>query len=317
VVSFQLVTPDGTSHFCSREENAELFWATVGGMGLTGFISQIEMKLTRVSSAYITQKTIKTSNLDETLDVFERFEPQYKYSVAWIDCLAEKQKLGRGIVIFGNNAEVSDLGKNLVHTPFSVAKDLQMSVEFDVPDSCLNKFSIGVFNNLYWSSHIGKEQERIVPYSRFFFPLDQLRSWNRLYGKKGFVQYQCVLPFEVGRENLIEMLELSASFGMSSFLCVLKRFGPEQGILSFPKSGYTITFDMPVQPELFDLLAKFDSILDRSSGRVYLAKDSYLNAQQFRRMYPNWQKWMDVKTRIDPHGKLRSNLSDRLGLTML
>jgi FAD/FMN-containing dehydrogenase len=317
IVSFQLITANGTNIFCSREENATLFWATVGGMGLTGFISQIEMKLERVESAYINQKTIKTRDLDETLEAFERLEPGYQYSVAWIDCLAKKQKLGRGIVIFGNSAEMNELNQKQYRQPFQVSNAFELSVDFEVPSYLMNKVSIGAFNEIFWSSHFGKEKECIVPYNRFFFPLDRVHSWNRLYGKKGFVQYQCVMPFDGGRENLIKMLEITARYGMSSFLCVLKRLGPEQGLLSFPKPGYTITFDMPVKPGLFDLIAEFDALLMQSDGRVYLAKDSYLNAQQFQRMYPKWDLWMDIKQKIDPSGILRSTLSDRLGLTGL
>jgi len=315
VVSFQLITANGTSIVCSREENATLFWATVGGMGLTGFISQIEMKLERVESAYIKQKIVKTKDLDETLEAFERLEPGFQYSVAWIDCLAKKQKLGRGIVIFGNSAEMNDLEPKQYRSPFRVGNNFELNVDFDVPSFIMNRLSISAFNEVFYASHFGKESESIVPYNRFFFPLDRVHSWNRLYGKNGFVQYQCVVPFGGGRENLVKMLEISARYGQSSFLCVLKRLGPEQGLLSFPKPGYTITFDMPVKPGLFDLIKEFDALLLQSEGRVYLAKDSYLNAEQFRRMYPKWDLWMDIKEKIDPSGRLRSTLSDRLGLT--
>jgi FAD/FMN-containing dehydrogenase len=314
VRSFKLKIASGETVECSRTKNADLFWATFGGMGLTGFVTEAEIKLQRVTTAYIKTHTIRTNNLDETLACFDKLESQYQYSVAWIDCLAANKALGRSIVMFGNHAELEDLKRAQLKNPFKIMAKRSISVFLDLPQFVMNRLSIGAFNQLFWSSHFQKERRRLVSYNPYFFPLDVLSSWNRLYGKKGFVQYQCVVPLKAGQENLKKMLELSAKHGMSSFLAVLKRFGPEQGLLSFPKPGYTLTLDMPVKDGLFEFIDELNQLVMQCDGRVYLAKDSYLTPEHFRSMYPNYSKWLKVKRAVDPQNLFSSALSERLEL---
>lgn len=313
VRSFNLLTANGDLINCSRAHEPDLFWATVGGMGLTGIIVDVELKLQRIASSYIKCRSIRTRNLSETLDCFSQLEPEFQYSVAWIDCLAGKSQLGRGIVMFGNHAELEDLNPSQRSQPFFVAGKQAINVPFDLPGFLLNRYSIGAFNQCFYWAHPARDRERLVPYEPYFFPLDRIRSWNRLYGKAGFVQYQCVVP--VGREGAIaKMLELSSQYGMSSFLAVLKRFGPERGLLSFPKAGVTLTLDMPVRPKLFELIARLNDVVLQSEGRVYLAKDSYLTAEHFRIMYPNYRRWLAIKSKVDPGYVFRSALAERLAL---
>jgi decaprenylphospho-beta-D-ribofuranose 2-oxidase len=313
--SFTLLKANGQLVKCSSSEEPDLFWATVGGMGLTGMIVEVELKLQKVSTSYITCRSIRTHNLRETLRCFAELEHEFQYSVAWIDCLAAKEKLGRGIVMFGNHAEPDDLDQNKARNPLALAGTSALSVPFDLPSFVLNRYSIGTFNQLFWSAHVARDRKRLVPYEPYFFPLDRIKSWNRLYGKAGFVQYQCVVP-PSAESAIAKMLELSAQYGMSSFLAVLKRFGPEVGLLSFPRAGITLTLDMPVRGQLFELIARLNDLVLNSGGRVYLAKDAYLTAEHFRRMYPNYERWLAIKTQVDPQNVFRSALSERLKLSI-
>jgi decaprenylphospho-beta-D-ribofuranose 2-oxidase len=313
VRSFTLLTAKGDTLTCSRTLEPDLFWATLGGMGLTGIIVDVELKLQPIATSYINCRSIRTRNLAETLDCFSELEPEFQYSVAWIDCLASKSQLGRGIVMFGNHAQLQDLNPALRSQPLAITTKQAVNVPFDLPGFLLNRYSIAAFNQCFYSAHVGKDRERLLAYEPYFFPLDRIRSWNRLYGANGFVQYQCVVP--TGREEAIaKMLELSAQYGMSSFLAVLKRFGPERGLLSFPQAGLTLTLDMPVRGRLFELIDRLNDLVLKNDGRVYLAKDSSLTAEHFRIMYPNYKRWLAIKSRFDPGYVFRSALAERLAL---
>ncbi len=314
VKSFKLLCANKQVVDCSQEKNSDLYWATIGGMGLTGIITEVELALQKVPTSYIKSLTVKAKNLDETLAVFDRFEPDYQYSAAWIDCLSAKNSLGRSVLFFGNHAQMSDLTPQQKSAPFLLPKSCQYEVMFDSPSQVLNKFSIAAFNQFYWMMHAKQFEEKVVNCLRFFFPLDKLRSWNRLYGKNGFVQYQCVLPLLAGRESLITLLQLLTVEKREVFLAVLKRFGAEKGLLSFPTPGYTLTLDMPVRDDLLPFITRLNQIVCNSGGRVYLAKDAYLTPQDFRSMYPNYPKWLAIKNKIDPDNLFRSALSDRLQL---
>lgn len=308
VVSLKLLKADGQIVKLSRTENSDLFWATVGGMGLTGIITEVELTLRPIKTAYIEAHSIKASNLDEAIALFDEYEAQYQYSVAWIDCLASGDKLGRSILTFGNFA--SEINKP---DPLQLKPKGRFRVRFDAPSGLLNRYSMGLFNNLYYGGQLAKQAHSIVDYDRFFYPLDFVSDWNRLYGKAGFVQYQCVLPPEVSREGLVKILSLCSQSGWGSFLAVLKRFGAGQGgYLSFPMPGYTLALDMPVKSGLWEFLDRLDVVVRELGGRVYLAKDARLSPETFRAMYPDYPKWLEVKSRVDPNNIFRSALSERL-----
>jgi FAD/FMN-containing dehydrogenase len=315
VKSFKLLCADGKVVNCSRQTNAELFGATLGGMGLTGFVMEAEILLQKISTASIRCKVIKTENLDDTLELFEQLESEYQYSVAWIDCLAAGKSQGRAIHFLGNHIGSDELSPKQRNELLASPRCSQMSVPFDAPSFLLNKYSIAAFNELFWLSHSGRTQESVIDCNKFFFPLDRLDQWNRLYGKRGFVQYQCVVPLNTGRETLKQILTLANENGKGSFLAVLKRFGAEQGYLSFPKPGFTLALDMPVDDSLAGFLNQLTEAVVASDGRVYLAKDAHLTPEQFRAMYPQYKQWQEIKQAVDPQNVFRSALSDRVGLT--
>lgn len=312
VSSFNLMVASGEIITCTREENRDIFWATVGGMGLTGVILEAELQLIPIETAYINNHNLKAKNLDEAIAIFDEYEPKYQYSVAWIDCLARGAALGRSIVMLGNHAKIGDL-KN-IKNPLELPPKKRFKVRFDLPSGLLNRYTMTAFNTLYYQIMLTKEIKKIVDYDTFFYPLDFLWDWNRMYGKKGFIQYQCVLPTEVSREGLVKILSLCGEKGWGSFLAVLKRFGKQEGWLSFPMPGYTLTLDMPVKLGLWEFLDELDQVVLEYGGRVYLAKDARLRGEVFREMYDNFDKWLEVKKRIDAKNYFTSAMSERLGI---
>jgi len=313
VRSFNLVLASGETITCSRTENSDCFWATVGGMGLTGMITEVEITLRRIPTAYIQGHHIKAKNIEEAIALFERYESDYQYSVAWIDCLASGAALGRSILMLGNHAQVADLSPNQRSQPLAVQPPRRFQVFFDPPNTLLNHTTVSLFNSLYFNRQRSREVHKMIDYDTFFYPLDFLWDWNRLYGKRGFVQYQCVIPQAVSREALTEMLTLYSQKGWGSFLAVLKRLGEQaSGWLSFPMAGYTLALDMPIQPGLWEFLAQLDDLVVRYGGRVYLAKDACLSAAAFRAMYPDFPQWLAVKSAIDPDNRFTSALAERL-----
>jgi decaprenylphospho-beta-D-ribofuranose 2-oxidase len=314
VRSFKLLCANGQLVDCSQENNTDLFWATAGGMGLTGLITEVEFALQKIPSSYIQSLTVKAKDLDEALAAFDRFEAGYQYSAAWIDCLSSNRSLGRSVLFFGNHAQLNDLTPQQKTAPFYLPVRADFEIMFDAPSHLLNKFSGRAFNEFYWMMHTNSQENKLVNCLGFFFPLDRLGSWNRLYGRKGFVQYQCVLPLLDGRESLIKLLQLLAQEKQDVFLAVLKRFGAEHGLLSFPKPGYTLTLDMPVTDSLFPFITRLNQVVCSSGGRVYLAKDAFLKPDEFRSMYPHYSQWLSIKNKIDPNNMFRSALSDRLNL---
>ncbi|MBX9685741.1 MAG: FAD-binding oxidoreductase [Candidatus Obscuribacterales bacterium] len=310
VNSFKIICADGEKLNCSRNENSELFHATAGGMGLTGLISELELSLLKVASPYVLVKKIRCKNLAETYEQIEANEKDYPYSVSWIDCLAAGSSLGRSILILGKHADKSlDAGE----TPTLEARQ-GITIPFDMPSWILNRYSIGSFNQLYYTVQEASGQEKVSHFNPYFYPLDFLADWNRLYGKAGFIQYQCALPQENSKAGLEEILTLSSKRGRSSFLAVLKKFGKAQGLLSFPIPGYTLTLDMPVKDGLFEFTKELDEIVLKHGGRIYLAKDACLSAENFRKMYPALPEWLAIKRGVDPKNRFSSSLAERLQL---
>ena len=311
VEELEMVLADGSYRRCSRDEGADLFWATLGGMGLTGFIYAAALRLKKVTSAYIAMRSIKTANLRETCQVFAETQDDHVYSVAWIDCLARGKKLGRSIVMLGDHLADAEEKYGLeLHSP------RQCNIPFHFPECALTPWSMRLFNTLYHGRQWRRQTSSIVHYDPFFYPLDRIGHWNRIYGRRGFLQYQCAVPFTDGVEVITDLLDRIAARGAGSFLAVLKTFGPQEGLLSFPMPGYTLTLDFPLRDErLIPFLHELNRQTLRAGGRVYLAKDAMLKGEDFAAMYPRLEEFERIKRTYDPERRFRSLQSDRLGLT--
>lgn len=309
---FDLVCADGIVRRCSRTENNELFEATIGGMGLTGLISRIAVRLRKVQSAYIQQQTFVAPNLAAAMELFDRHETA-TYSVAWIDCLAVGEAMGRSIVMLGEHATITDLPNDLQDDPFDFPRHKALGVPFAPPISPLNRLSIQAFNSLYYAAQKRKIGQSLSDYDSYFYPLDSIRDWNRIYGRRGFVQHQCVLPEERSREGLLELLQFISRHTQGSFLAVLKKFGKEEGPWSFPMAGYSLALDFPVNSNIESAYAALNEIVLRHAGRLYLAKDALMgrdfahgsdhrlaNFKRFREQHGMKQKFASVLSeRID------------------
>lgn len=311
VLALKLIMADSSEITCSASDKAQLFWATVGGMGLTGIIAEVTLKLIPIATAKMRVQHRPANNLQQLFELLESAELDDQYSVAWIDCLASGEHLGRGVAMFGHHASTQEYA---AANPLASKPKKKRALPFDFPPWVLNPLSIKLFNKLYFWKEGRKTAPFITDYDSYFYPLDALEKWNRMYGKRGFVQYQCVLPTTTALEGMTALLkELSAS-RRASFLAVLKRFGAEgKGLLSFPTAGYTLALDLPLRDKaLFSLLDKLDHITLQYGGRVYLAKDARISAESFRRMYPRFADWQKIKQLIDPQDRYSSSLSHRL-----
>lgn len=305
VISLELMLPDGNIVQCSREENRELFLATCGGMGLTGVIVSAEIRLRKIESAYIRQRTVKARNLEDIFKCFDQYS-DWTYSVAWTDCLAKGDDLGRSILMLGEHAD-----DGFLHMPGN--KKYSVPVEF--PGLTLNKHTVSLFNSLYYHKVLKKITDNQTTIDSFFYPLDALHNWNRIYGKKGFTQYQLVLPKEKSFEGLSRILTRIAESGLGSFLAVLKLLGPENdNYLSFPLEGYTLALDFKIEPRLFPLLDALDNIVLEYGGRIYLSKDVRLSREVFEQGYPRIDKFRAIRNQYGLKNKLQSRQSRRLGI---
>ena len=312
VRSFVLLTPDGAEHACSREENTDLFRATLGGIGLTGVILRARFQLMPISTAHIVRKRVRTPSFDETLEELARAERRHQYAVAWLDCLARGGRMGRGVVLKGDHAIPGDLPDS-IDTPLALPRTGEKPVPLDMPGGLLNSLTVAAFNEAYYRVNRTRDAT-LVPLQGFFYPLDGLAQWNRLYGKRGFAQYQATIPLDAP-QGLRALLEHLSSARRASFLAVLKTFGEAGGgMLSYPSPGFTLALDLPNRKGLVDFLHELDRIVLEHGGRTYLAKDSCMTAETFRKGYPQWEEFKAVKERVDPHNRLQSAMARRLGL---
>ncbi|GAB4406610.1 MAG: FAD-binding oxidoreductase [Bacteroidia bacterium] len=314
VLSFDLLTADGSVRRCSRDTHPALFQATAGGMGLTGLILSLTLQLRPVESSAIRMASIKARNLAEILDLFDA-SGEATYTVAWIDCLSRGNSLGRSILMQGEHATRDELPADRQATPFRPARRGSLTVPFDLPPFVLNNTSIRLFNQLYYHKQRARTVQRLVEYDPFFYPLDVIHHWNRIYGRRGFTQYQLVVPRAAGQQALPHILREIVGAGFGSFLSVLKLFGPQgSGLLSFPMEGYTLTLDFPITRRLFPFLDHLDHLVADYGGRVYLTKDVRLPAAMMARMYPRLPEFRAVLAQLDPDRRVRSLQSERLAL---
>ena len=314
VLSFKILLANGTTVEASRSEQEDLFWANFGGLGLLGMIISAKLKLRRVESTYFKQKSVVIKNLDHMLEALEEYDHDYNYSVAWIDALAKGNKLGSGVLTLGNAAKLNELPEKLQADPLKIHSKGKLSVPFFLPSFTLNSFTVRILNRVI--AFVQNSPKEFVHYEKFFFPLDAINNWNRGYGKRGFIQYQFVIPEENGKKNLAEILEMIAGSGCTPFLNVFKRMGDGQGILSFPFKGYTLAIDFPVTTALKTFTPKLDAKVLAAGGRLYLGKDALLEEKMFKDMYPQHTEWLAIKQKYDPTDVFNSNISRRLGLTV-
>lgn len=285
---FELLRSDGARLACSSTENPEWFAATVGGLGLTGVVTWAELQLRRIPGPHLDVESIRFGHLDEFFSLCEPSERDFEYTVAWIDCLGRGKHLGRGVLQRANHATTPARGQTASR---------RLSVPFPLPVSLVNGVSLRVFNTVHYHRQWKATNEH---FQGFFFPLDGILHWNRLYGPAGFYQYQCLVPNAVGRDAIAELLEAIALSGLGSFLAVLKRFGAvnSPGMLSFPREGVTLALDFPNKgarvQRLFETL---DRIVSEAGGTLYPAKDGRMPGALFRSGYPRWQEFSHY---IDP-----------------
>jgi len=316
---FDMWTPEHGVIRCSEDENADIFHATAGGMGLTGFILRVALCLTKVPSAYIAQTMIKADDLSSIMDTFEG-HGHLPFSVAWIDCLKSGKGLGRSIFMGGQFAEPSQLSDKQRTAPHAPRKPKALSVPFDFPSFSLNTLSVKAFNALYHGKAPKGTTYSTISYNTFFYPLDSIHDWNRIYGKRGFTQYQFVIPKESAVEGLPKILDTIARSGQGSFLAVLKLFGKQErfdGNISFPMEGYTLALDFAINRKLFPLLDRLDAMVLDYGGRHYLTKDCRLSADVVAKGYGTaLDEFLSVKAKLDPKNIFSSTQSRRLGLSV-
>lgn len=301
----EILLGDGSTVTASRTEHEDLFRATIGGMGLTGVILSAAIVLPKIGSSNIDQITVKAPNLDAVLDQFDQYADT-TYSVAWIDCIATGSRLGRSILTVG---EHSDRGPLVSKGPGPLA------LPMDAPNWALNPVTMRAFNSVYYAKELRQTAQARIPFEKFFYPLDGIRDWNRAYGRRGFVQYQFVLPLTAGRGALAQLLAEIADSGLGSTLAVLKVFGEgDDSPLSFPEPGYTLALDFPVGSAVFALLDRLDQRVLEFGGRHYLAKDARMSAATFRASYPRWEEFEEVREKYGAIGSFASAQSRRLGM---
>ena len=313
IVDMDVILPGGELIVCSPDAHADLFWATCGGMGLTGLIARVKFRLKKIETSYIRQKQIKAANLDEIIRLFEEYK-DYTYSVAWIDCLKKGKGFGRSILMLGEHAQLSDLTPAQQQQPLKVVNKTLFRFPMYLPSIFLNKLSIGIFNFLFYRKNTRKEINNVVPYEPFFYPLDVIDEWNKMYGRKGFVQYQFVLPLNQ-KEGLANILHRITERGFASFLAVLKVFGKQDTMIGFPMEGFTLALDIPIRNGLFEFLDEMDKLVLEYGGRIYLSKDARMKAHTFQQSYPRLQEFKQTIQKYNGQQVVHSLLSDRLQLT--
>jgi FAD/FMN-containing dehydrogenase len=305
VTALRMRVADGRLVTCSRTVNADLFFATIGGMGLTGHILEVSFRMARVPSPWIYQEVQRVPDIDAFMDALKTSAATWPMTMGWIDCLSKGSSMGRGILYRGRWADAQEAPRSFpeLHAP--------IPVPFMFPNGVLNVQTARAFNfALYHQPHAGAG---IVHPRSFFYPLDVASDWHRGYGPKGFTQYQCVLPESGGHAAARRFLEVVTRSGGASFLCVIKDCGPEgEGILSFPRKGVSIALDLPMQRGTQALIDRMNEQVIAEGGRIYLAKDALTRAEHFRAMEPRLDRFLGVRRAWDPDGRIRSAQSVRL-----
>lgn len=314
VRSFVLRTPRGEALTVTPDGASDVFWATAGGMGLTGVVVEATLQLIPVETSLMRVDTERIGGIDELMTALETGDDRYRYSVAWIDCLARGHDLGRAVLTRGDHARLEELPDTKRADALRFDPAVRLAAPPWVPPGLLNRFSIRAFNEFWYRKAPRHETGALHSITSFFHPLDFVQGWNRIYGRPGFLQYQFAVPF--GQEAMVrESIDRLSAARCPSFLAVLKRFGPGNGLLSFPIPGWTLTLDIPTGlAGLGELLDGLDELVVAAGGRVYLAKDSRLRPELLPAMYPELDRWREIRARLDPDGVMVSDLARRLAL---
>jgi decaprenylphospho-beta-D-ribofuranose 2-oxidase len=316
VVSFRLALPNGDTVTCSRDDNADLFLATIGGMGLTGVITEAVLRLVPIETGWLTQQTLVAGNLDAAIDALAQ-TASATYSVAWIDCLARGAALGRSLVYAAEHASAADqdrLGPGLPRYPIPRG-GRSVGPLGPLAGFALTPLTVRAFNEAYFRRGASRAgAPRLVAWDPYFFPLDAIADWNRVYGRRGFLQHQCVIPLHNARSVLAAILERVSRHGNASFLAVLKQLGDSHGLISFPMRGYTLAMDFPVDDAVFGFLDEIDALVVAAGGRLYLAKDARQSRATFEQGSAGLGAFRALRKQIGAEQRLVSHLSARLGI---
>lgn len=307
VSRLKLRVADGRILFCSDAEHPDLFRATLGGMGLTGHILEVEFRMRRIASPWIAQHSRRVDDIDEYIDALKDAARRWPYTVGWIDCLTPGRHLGRGILLAGDFADPA-IAPRRPPRPRP-----RLTLPFELPSFALGWPSVRAFNTGFYWKHLPRTRDTLVSWEEFFYPLDALRNWNLMYGPRGFTQYQCVLPDQAGRGAARRVLEILTRRGGASFLCVIKDCGPQgKGILSFPMAGISIALDIAVRDETQALIDALNEQVIAEGGRIYLSKDRFTRREHFVAMEPRLPEFLRIRAKWDPQGRIRSAQSVRL-----
>ncbi|HEV2451586.1 MAG TPA: FAD-binding oxidoreductase [Streptosporangiaceae bacterium] len=315
VPAFDLLLPGGELRTVSQDADPALFWATAGGMGLTGLITAATVRLKRVATSRLRVDTARTADIDETMAVLASHDRSFPYTVAWSDSLARGASLGRSVITSGDFAEPADLPAAGRGDPFAFRPRARLDLPPGFPPGLINRYTVALANEALYRRAPRHRRGELQTISTFFHPLDGIRNWNRAYGPGGFRQYQYVVPF--GQEDAVRRsFEMVSRARAPSLVTVLKRFGDgDPGLLSFPVPGWTLALDFPARtPGLAGLLDRLDRLVVDAGGRVYLAKDSRVPPGVLEQMYPRLAEFRKLRAELDPAGILASDLSRRLGL---
>lgn len=300
---------------CSADQNAELFFATVGGYGLTGLILRASLRLKKIESAWIKARLLHVADLDAGLLLSETLDRDYEYSVTWIDALARGKKLGRGIAMFGYHASPAELDPSRRAEPLRNRWKRRIVAPRNFPGAALNNVTNHIFNFAYRHRFLGRERNGLLCLESWFYPLDRIVAWNRFYGRAGFVEYQCALPRPTAAAAMRDILERVQAARVGSFLAVYKRISDDGVAMPFAIPGYTLSLDFGLRnPDIFPLLDALDRIVVQYGGRICLSKDARLSAEMFREMYPEYPRWRAIVSKWAPSGRFSSRLSQRLRL---
>ena len=307
VQRLRLRTGTGAIVTCSRTEHPDLFRATLGGMGLTGHILEVALRLVRVSSPWILQDSERIPNIDRFIEALKTAGAEWPMTAGWIDCVSRGSRLGRGILLRGRWAQPDEAPKTFptLHAP--------IPVPFTMPSWLLGRPAVRAFNVAYYYRHFQRRRRAIVHPKAFFYPLDVAGEWYRLYGSPGFAQYQCVLPDSASNRAVRRLLDVISRAGSASCLCVIKDCGAEgEGLLSFPKPGISVALDIPMRLNASALVDRMNEVVIEEGGRIYLAKDALSRPEHFRAMEPRLDEFLRIRREWDPEGRIRSAQSMRL-----
>ena len=308
-----IITSDGEIQRCSKDQHSELFYWTIGGMGLTGVVLNVAFRLKPVSTSWIKQRTLTANNIEQAIELFEQ-TLDATYSVAWIDCLAKGKALGRSLIMLGEHAGVDDLPAHYKDSPLDYTKKKKVTVPFHFPSFALNGLTVKLFNKLYYYNGKRQPEHTLIDWDSYFYPLDSIVGWNKIYGRKGFAQFQCVIPLKDACQGMRELLHAISAANSGSFLAVLKRFGKQESGFSFPMEGYTLALDFPISKKTLTLMSQLDEITLKYGGRFYLAKDSRMAESTFKQSESRLSEFTDYRSQHIHKDKFLSEQAKRLGL---